>query len=118
MFPGLGLVFVTHDQNGKLRRLPNLLVELPFDGLLVCYQRDLPALGGHRLYQEIAFSINRAESAMLDFQQLVGHASCFTAIAKIGGQDAQLLPLSDRWVLPEQGFDLCPGEEIGVHNLV
>lgn len=55
---------------------------------------------------------------MLDFQQLVGHASCFTAIAKIGGQDAQLLPLSDRWVLPEQGFDLCPGEEIGVHNLV
>lgn len=70
------------------------------------------------LDQVVAFAVDRAEAAMLDLEQLVGHPGGFPAVAEIGGQQGQPLPLGQRRIAPEQALDLAPGEEIGMHDLV
>ena len=70
------LVFVAHHQHGELRGLANLLVKLVLGGVLVRHQCDLPGLAADRLHEKIALTVDRAETPLLDFEQLVGNARC------------------------------------------
>jgi hypothetical protein len=118
MLPRLGLVLVAHHQHGKLRGLANLLVEFALGGVLVGHQRDLSGVAADRLHEEVALAVDRTEAPVLDLQQLVGDARGFQPVAEIGGEHAQLLPLGELRVFPEQALDLAPGEEVGMHDLV
>ena len=118
VFARLGLVFVTHHQHRKIHRLADFLVELTFAGVLVRHQRHLSGLAADSLHQKIALAVDGAKAPLLDFQQLIGHPRGFQPIAEIRCQHAQRLPLGQRRVLPEQAFDLAPGEKVGMYDLV
>ncbi len=103
-----GLVFVAHDEYGEAGRLANLAVEFLLDAVLVLYQGHLSGGAADRLYQEIALAVDRAEAALLDLQQLIGDAGCFRAVAEVGGEYLQLLPLRQLRIAPEQALDVSP----------
>ena len=55
---------------------------------------------------------------MLDFEQRIGDPRRFSAVTKVGAQDFQFLLMRQRLVTPEQAFDLAPGEEVGMDDLI
>ena len=114
----LGLVLVAHHQHGKAGGLAHALVELAQRGVLVRHQHHLARLAADRIDQEVALAVDRAEAAVLDLQQGVGHPRGLAAVAEVGGEHRQLLPPRELRVAPEQALHLAPGEEVGMHDLV
>ena len=94
------------------------MIQLAQRRVLVRHQRHLARLTAHGLHQEIAFPVDGTEALVLDFEQLIGRARGFQAVAEVRAEHAQLLPLGEFRVTPEQAFYLSPGKEIGMDNLV
>ena len=118
MLARFGLVLVAHDEHGELRRLADLLVERLLDRVHVLHEIDGARFAADGAHQEVAFAVDRAETALFDLEQLVGDARGLQPVAEVGGEHAQFLPLGQRRVFPEELFDLRPGEEVGMDDLV